>query len=115
MLTRVLPVLLAGFAATACEQAAPPPATDYRPPTPAEQACVSQGFARGSNAYDQCMARENAIGRPLPPPVAAPPEGVFAFKDEYGSAMMPSETGSTPRARSSARILPRRRGERYLA
>ena len=84
MLKRVLPVLLSGFAVTACEQPAAPPATDFRPPTPAEQACVSQGFARGSNAYDQCMARENAIGRPLPPPVSAPPEGVFAFKDEYG-------------------------------
>lgn len=84
MLKRVLPVLLAGFAATACEQPAPSPATDFRAPTPAEQACVNQGFARGSNAYDQCMARETAIGRPLPPPVAAPPKGVFAFKDEYG-------------------------------
>lgn len=84
MVKRVLSVLLAGLAAAACQSPPPPPATDFRPPTPAEQACVDRGFARGSNAYDQCMARENAIGLPLPPPVAAPPEGVFAFKDEFG-------------------------------
>jgi hypothetical protein len=88
MSKRALPALLAGLvsglAVAACERPAPPPASDFRPPTAAEQACVNQGFARRSNAYDQCMARENAIGRPLPPPVVAPPEGVFAFKDEYG-------------------------------
>lgn len=60
------------------------PPDSYRPPTPAEQACVNQGFVRGSDGYDQCMARENAAGKPPPPPAVTPPEGVFAFKDEYG-------------------------------
>ena len=79
------PVLLAGLFVAGCESPAPQvPPDSYRPPTPAEQACVNQGFVRGSDGYDQCMGRENAAGKPPPPPAVTPPEGVFAFKDEYG-------------------------------
>ena len=66
------PVLLAGLFVAGCESPAPQvPPDSYRPPTPAEQACVNQGFVRGSDGYDQCMARENAAGKP-PPPLAPP-------------------------------------------
>ena len=88
MLKRVLPVLLAGvslgLSLAACETkpAGPPP--DYRAPTAAEQACVNQGFLRGSDGYDQCIARYNSAGTPPPPPVVTPKAGVFAFKDEFG-------------------------------
>ena len=85
MVRKAFPMLLAGLALAGCEtQPAAPPAEYYRPPTAAEQACVNQGFVRGSDGYDQCMARENAAGKPPPPPAMTPPEGVFAFKDEYG-------------------------------
>ena len=55
----------------------------YRPPTPAEQTCDSKGFMRGTNAYDECMARATGADKPLPP-VVSPAAGVEAFRDEYG-------------------------------
>jgi hypothetical protein len=85
MLRKALPVLLTGLTLAACETtpSAPPP-DYYRPPTAAEQTCVNQGFVRGSDGYDQCMARLNSAGKPAPPPVVEPKAGVFAFKDEFG-------------------------------
>jgi hypothetical protein len=81
----VLAVALLGLAA--CEEA---PADKragspyYRPPTPAEAACDRQGFLRGTNDYDACIARETGQDRPLPP-VVAPEPGVQVFRDEFGN------------------------------
>jgi hypothetical protein len=80
-------VALLGFALGGCEE---PPAEKradspyFRPPTPAEAYCDRQGFMRGTNEYDACMARQTGTDQPLPP-VETPPAGVVAFKDEYGN------------------------------
>jgi len=85
MLKKVLPVLATGLAVAACESAAPTPPPDaYRAPTAAEQTCVNQGFMRGTDPYDRCMASQRDAGRPPPPPAVTPQAGVFAFKDEFG-------------------------------
>ena len=42
----------------------------YRPPTPAEAACDRQGYLRGTNDFEACMARETGQDRAAPPVVA---------------------------------------------
>jgi hypothetical protein len=70
----------------ACEPPSGAPASSpyLRPPTAAEQACVNQGHMRGTEDYEQCMARASGVPQQLPPPAVAPPVGVEAYRDEYG-------------------------------
>src|SRR6476646_4293517 len=87
-----------------CEKAgeAPPGAAPYyRPPTPAELACVNQGFLRGTDAYERCLARESGTPAPPPPAVVTPPAGVEVFRDEYGHRY----DGQGNRLDSSGRII----------
>ena len=56
----------------------------FRPPTPAEAACDRQGFLRGTNDFDACLARESGQRPKLTPIVSAQP-GVQLFQDEFGN------------------------------
>ena len=66
-------LVVALLALAACEEA---PADKragsphYRPPTPAEAACDRQGYLRGTNDFEACMARETGQDRAAPPVVA---------------------------------------------
>ena len=78
---------LLGLALGACEQTPAEKRADspyFRAPTPAEAYCDNQGFVRGTNEYDACMATQTGGTKPLPPPATTPPAGVVVFKDEFG-------------------------------
>lgn len=84
MSNRWILMAIGALTLAACEGPAKAPAPNLRPPTPAEQECANQGHWRGTEEYDQCVARASGVPQPLPPPAVTPPAGVEATRDEYG-------------------------------